>query len=128
VAEEQAQPGSEWLAMSDADFEEIHEKAALVLRTIPGLVERSEAMARATLAQQDSHEIETVSRKRLVDALLAYANGNLQQAEYVRGLLGMLESTWRCLAEIRTAYRREVAQREARGGGTLPPEGGDDGG
>jgi hypothetical protein len=111
MAEDQTPAASEWLEMTDAQFDEIRAKTDVILHSLPSLLERTEATARATLGQRDNREIETLSRKRLIEQLLAYADGSLQQAEYMRGLLGMLDSTWRCLAEIRHAYRAEVAQR-----------------
>jgi hypothetical protein len=118
MAEEKSGAQSDWLAMSEEEFEEIRAKAELILRTIPTLLDKAEAEARATLALDADHKIESLSRKRITEQLIDSAKGRLEQAATTRGLVAMLGSTWRCLAEIR------AAQREAGG----PAEGQNDGG
>lgn len=108
MTEEKSGAQSDWLAMSDEEFEEIRAKAALILRTIPTLLDKAEAEARATLALEADHKIESLSRKRLTAQLIDSAKGRLEQAATTRGLLAMLGSTWRCLAEIRRAQRGEA--------------------
>lgn len=105
MTDNQPQPASEWLDMTDAEFADIRDKTELILRTLPDLLDKSEASARATLTQRDTHELDAMSRKRLVEQLLRYAEGSLQQSGYMRGLMGMLDSTLRCLDEMRRAYR-----------------------
>lgn len=115
-----AQP--EWLAMSDEEFEDIRAKAELILRTIPTLLDKVEADARATLALDANRALESLSRKRLTEQLIDSAKGRLEQATTTRGLVAMLDSTWRCLAAVRQAHSGESD------GGASPPEGSDDGG
>jgi len=125
MTDAQAEPPSEWLAMSDEEFEEIRGKADLILRTIPTLLDKAEASARATLELDRTHAIESLSRKRIAEQLVESAQGRLEQANTTRGLLAMLDSTWRCLAEIRRAYRAMAAP----GATDMPPqEGTEDGG
>ena len=97
-----AQP--EWLAMSDEEFEDIRAKAELILRTIPTLLDKAEAEARATLALDANHAIESLSRKRLTEQLITSAKARLEQATTTRSLVAMLDSTWRCLAAVRRAH------------------------
>ena len=123
MAGERTEPQSDWLEMSDAAFEEIRGKADLILRTIPTLLDKAEADSRAMLALGDNRAIESLSRKRLAEQLLECAQGRLEQATTTRGLLAMLDSTWRCLAEIRRAYRASVPDA-----GLPPQEGTGDGG
>jgi hypothetical protein len=125
MSEQPPDAGSDWLEMTDAQFDEIREKSALILRTLPGAFDKSEATARAILAQAESRELETLSRKRMSEQLLSLAEASLQQADYMRGLIAMMDSTWRCLTEIRSAWRADRLRNQ-------PPEeppasGGDDG-
>ena len=108
MAEEKSGAQSEWLTMSDEEFEEIRGKAELVFRTIPTLLDKAEAEARATLALDANHGLESLSRKRLMAQLVDSANGRLEQATTTRGLVAMLDSTWRCLAELRRACREAL--------------------
>jgi len=105
MTEENSGAQSEWVTMSDAEFEEIRGKADLVLRTIPTLLDKAEAQARATLALDADRSLESLSRKRVTEQLLDHAKGRLEQAATTRGLVAMLDSTWRCLAELRRACR-----------------------
>jgi hypothetical protein len=124
MAENSTPAQSEWLAMGDEEFEEIRAKAELVLRTLPTILEKAEAEARATLALEDKQTIESLSRKRIAEQLMQCAKGRLDQATTTRGLVAMLDSTWRCLAEVRRAYRASLAGEDA----VAPQEGTEDGG
>lgn len=120
MSEESSESRSEWLAMSNEEFEEIRGKAELILRTIPTLIDKAEASARAMLELDETRAIETLSRKRIAEHLRDCAKGRLEQASTTRALLAMLDSTWRCLAEVRRS------QRASGPGG--PPEGQEEGG
>jgi hypothetical protein len=121
MPEEKSVAQPEWLAMSDEEFEDIRAKAELILRTIPTLLDKVEAEARATLALDANHAIESLSRKRLTEQLIDSAKGRLDQATTTRGLVAMLDSTWRCLAAVRRANSGEP-------GGPASPQRQNDGG
>jgi hypothetical protein len=121
MPEEKSVAQPEWLAMSDEEFEDIRAKAELILRTIPTLLDKVEAEARATLALDANHAIESLSRKRLTEQLIDSAKGRLDQATTTRGLVAMLDSTWRCLAAVRRANSSES-------GGPASPQRQNDGG
>ena len=120
MAKEEHGKQAEWLALSDQEFEEIRAKTELILRTIPTLLDKAEAEARATLALEADHTLESLSRRRIAAQLIDSAKGRLEQAATTRGLLAMLDSTWRCLAAVRPAAQAAVPDAPP---GPATPEG-----